>query len=107
MVQEPAGLTVPRSPSSPVGLFYGGSQWGMGTGYKSHFHYLPDVKFLHFRPGSCSLTSPALLSSGGVERVGRVDLRPGPTRSRLQEDRAKGAVSGSSPWCCCAPGMLP
>src|SRR5689334_12047771 len=60
----------------------------MSTGYKSHFHYLPDVKFLHFRPASSSWTSPALLSNAGRAR-GRVDPRARPAPSRLQRTRAK------------------
>ena len=63
----------------------------MSTGYKSHFHYLPDVKFLHFRPASSSRTSPALLSNAGRAR-GRVDPRPRPAPSRLQRTRAKGGL---------------
>ena len=50
----------------------------MSTGYKSQCHYLPDVKYLHFRPGSCGRTWPALLSSDRVHRVGRVDPCPRP-----------------------------
>jgi hypothetical protein len=47
----------------------------MSTGYKSHCHYSPDVKYLHFRLCSCGPISPALLSSGRVDRA-RPLLRP-------------------------------
>ena len=68
---QPAGLTVPRSPSSPVGLLYRRSQWGYEHRIKSHCHYLPDVKFLHFRPGGYSRAARAYCSVRGCSPNGR------------------------------------
>src|SRR6266702_3997545 len=68
----------------------------MSTGYKSHCHYLPDVKYLHFRPGSCSRTSPALLSSGRSAWPGTVaDVAAPPTGADPGAD--PGAGPGADP----------